>query len=49
MLLSASVQALRRRAHDRPSAGGRMYYYVFLYYSDESLETERSSQYMEEL
>lgn len=31
----------------RPSAGGRMYYYVFLYYSDESLETERSSQYME--
>ena len=31
----------------RPSAGGRMYYYVFLYYSDESLQTERSSQYME--
>lgn len=31
----------------RPSAGGRMYYYVFLYYSDESLETGHSSQYME--
>jgi hypothetical protein len=24
-----------------------MYYYVLLYYSDESLETEHSSQYME--
>lgn len=33
----------------RPSADRRMYYYVFLYYSDESLQTERSSQYMEEL